>query len=173
MDYNPYAPSAASVMAPEKRAIWTKELKSARTLLILVGVIQLLFGAYAFYTVRDQFDEAVRAQVAQQGPGYEVDQKAADQAFDDNKALVYGLTAVPVGLGVLFLILSVFVFRFPIGVTLTGLIVFVLAHLGDALVDPSSLLKGIILKVVFITGLWKAYQSARTATALEKERTVH
>jgi ascorbate-specific PTS system EIIC-type component UlaA len=167
MNYNPYSPPESTHLSPAKQALRTRELKSARIILIVVGVIQLLFGAYSLFNLRAEFDKAVAAEVKTQGPGYVVDPELADAAFEEQKGTLYAANSVPLALGLVFIILSLFVYRHPVGVTLTGLILFILAHLGDAIVDPSSLLKGIILKVVFISILWKAYQSARSAKAIE------
>jgi uncharacterized membrane protein YwzB len=167
MNFNPYSPPESTHLSPAKQALRTKELKSARIILIVVGVIQLLFAVYALYNIRSEFDKAVAAEVRSQGPGYVVDPELADAAFEENKATMYAANSVPLALGLVFLILSVFVYRYPVGVTLTGLILFILAHVGDAIVDPSQLFKGIILKVIFISILWKAYQSARSAKAIE------
>ena len=165
MSDNPYAAPSAPITSPKNEAIYTKELKSARNILIVVGIIQLLFGAFYISQARKTFDEQVAAEVKGMGADYTVDKEKLDVAWEEQKSLWLGLCAVPVGLGVFFLVMAALVYRMPVGVTLTSLIVFVVAHLADAAFDPSSLLKGLILKIIFLSVLWKAWKSAKLAVA--------
>jgi hypothetical protein len=166
MSDNPYAPPSVAVLSPEKQTIWTKELKSARTILIVVGIIQLLLGVPSLTTVREDFDKGIEAEVKKEGPGYVVDQAKVDQLFEDNKALFYALGSIPTALGVFFLGMAALVFKFPVVVTLTSLIVFVLAHVASGILEPAEITHGIPLKIVFVVILSKAYKSARNAKAL-------
>lgn len=166
MSTDPYVtPASASVsLSPQKQAIWTKELKSARTILIVVGVLQILFGLFYLTQVKSQVEEASRKEIAS-SPGYVFDQQKFDEEFEKEKPMMYALASVPLVVGVFFLIMSALVFKFPVGVTLASLIVFVLVHLADAIYDPTAIARGIILKIIFLVVLWKAYQSAKKARA--------
>ena len=165
MSDNPYAAPSAPIVSPQNQAIYTKELKSARTILIVVGAIQLLFGAFGMTQVREQFDEAAAAEVKAMGPGYVVDTELKEQVWEDQKTMLYAANAVPLLLAVFFFIMAAFVFKKPVGITLTSLIVFVVAHGADAVVEPSAIMKGLLLKILFVVILWKAYQSAKAAQA--------
>jgi hypothetical protein len=164
---NPYATPASYQTAEvqRKKAIWTKELKSARTVLIVVGVIQLLFGAFLLSQIRKSYDDAVKAEVAKQGPGFVVDKELADANFEEQKTFLYAMHSIPIAFAVFLFVMAALVFKFPVGVTLASLITFVVVHAADAIADPTALAKGIILKVIFIMVLWKAYKSARAAKA--------
>jgi hypothetical protein len=166
MPDNPYAPPAVAVLPPAKQSIWTKELKSARTILIFVGVIQLIFGAFELTRIRSEFDKGIEAEVKERGPGFVVDRVKADELFEENKALIYGLGSFPLVLGVFFLVMAAIVFRFPVGVTLSSLIVYVVALVATAVVDPSQIAMGIPLKIIVIAVLAKAWKSARNARSL-------
>lgn len=61
--------------------------------------------------------------------------------------------------------MAALVFKYPVGVTLGSLITFITIHIADIAMDPSSIAKGILLKIVFVVVLWKAYKSAKTAKA--------
>jgi hypothetical protein len=162
MSDNPYVTPASTFVSPQSQAIRTKELKSARTVLIVVGIIQILLGAFHLTQTKSQMEEATRKELK---PGYVLDQEKFDEEFEKQKALQYGINSVPVVIGVFFLIMSALVFKFPVGATLSPLIVFVIVHAADAVVDPASIAKGIILKIIFLVVLWKAYQSAKKARA--------
>jgi hypothetical protein len=79
--------------------------------------------------------------------------------------MLYGLNSIPAAAGVFFLIMATIVFRYPIAVTLSSLIVYIAAHIAFGIEDPTNLRKGIFLKILVIAVLWKAFQSARTAKA--------
>jgi hypothetical protein len=166
MSDNPYATPAVAHLSPANQSVWNKELKSARTILIVVGVLQLIFGAFYLTQAREEFDKGLEAAVKARGPNLVVDRVEADRLFEENKGLVYGLGSFPLVLGVFFLVMAAIVSRFPVGVTLTSLIVFIVAHVATAVVDPSQIASGIVLKIIFIVILVKAYKSARTAKSL-------
>ncbi|HWB05093.1 MAG TPA: hypothetical protein VG796_18830 [Verrucomicrobiales bacterium] len=164
MSTNPYVTPASASLSPQNQAVWTKELKSARTILIVVGVLQILFGLFYLTQVKSQVEEASRKEIAN-SPGYVFDQQKFDEEFEKEKPMMYALASVPLVVGVFFLIMSALVFKFPVGVTLASLIVFVLVHAADAIYDPTAIARGIILKIIFLVVLWKAYQSAKKARA--------
>ncbi len=165
MSDNPYAAPSAPIASPKNEAVYTKELKSARNILIVVGIIQLLFGAFFISQARKNFDEQVAAEVKGMGADYTVDKDKLEEAWGEQKSMIYALYGVPLALGVFFLVMAMLVYRMPVGVTLTSLIVFIVAHVGDAVFEPAALLKGIILKVIFLMVLWKAWKSAKLAVA--------
>lgn len=167
MSENPYAAPATAEPADLQRrqAIWTKELKSARTVLIIVGCIQVIFGAFFLSKVRSNFDEAVAAEVKKQGPEYVVDKELADAAFEEQKTLLYALNTLPLAFGIFLFVMAALVFKYPVGVTLASLLTFVTIHVADVVMDPAQIAKGILLKIIFVVVLWKAYKSARNAKA--------
>jgi hypothetical protein len=166
MSDNPYATPETMTMTPEKRAIWTKELKSARVILIIVGIIQLLLGTLSLVNFKSQLEEQKKAEIAKM-PGYVFDQQSFDAGFEEQKVLLYGLGSIPVVIGIYFFTMAALIFKFPVGVTLSSLIVFVASHAVTVYFDPTSIAKGIILKIVFLAILWKAFQSARAAKAVQ------
>jgi 4-amino-4-deoxy-L-arabinose transferase-like glycosyltransferase len=85
---------------------------------------------------------------------------------DDPGAI--GVLVTTVGLAAVFFGLWLWGRRHPFPALLTALIVFVTFHLLDAVLDPLSLLRGIIMKVVIIVGLCTALKKAYVAKR-EKE----
>ena len=111
----------------------------------------------------EPIDEAVAAEVKAQGPGFEVDRELANQAWEEQKVLMYSLQSIPIAFAVFLFVMAALVFKFPIGVTLGSLITYIVMMIVDGYFDPSQIYKGIILKLILISVLWKAYKSARTA----------
>ncbi len=77
------------------------------------------------------------------------------------------VNGVAVALGVVFIILGVIVNRFPVPATIISLILYVGSALGFAALDPSTLARGAIIKIIIVVALIKAIQAA---LAYEKER---
>lgn len=96
--------------------------------------------------------------------------------------IMYGITATKapageasvivlistMGLAAVFFGLWVWGRKSPFPALLTALIVFVTFHLLDAVLDPLSLLRGIIVKIVILVGLGTALKKAYVAKR-EKE----
>jgi hypothetical protein len=72
--------------------------------------------------------------------------------------LVYGLPAL---MGLLFVIFGVIIYRFPVFITVTSLVLYVLATAAFAYLAPETLAKGLIIKILIIFGLFRAIGAAR------------
>jgi hypothetical protein len=70
------------------------------------------------------------------------------------------------GVSVVFIILGILVPKAPVACTVTGLVLFIALNAVAALADPVNLVRGIILKVIFLICLIKAVQAAQ---AYERE----
>jgi hypothetical protein len=73
--------------------------------------------------------------------------------------------------GALFIVFGALIYRFPVPITITSLVVYILVTLIDvalaALTDPARMTAGIIWKFIFIAALISSIQSA---VAYERER---
>jgi len=146
----------------------TKQLKSARAILLFVGILTVAVNAYFFSQiegmVRDQFDAEVQKLMRQ---GMVIDQgqiQELQQATVKTAKLICGAAIM---LGVVFIVFGVMVNQYPVPITVTSLILYVGAIAVFGLLDPMTLLSGIIVKVIIIAGLGKAIGAA---LAYEKER---
>jgi len=73
--------------------------------------------------------------------------------YDASNWFLWGIAGV-------FAALAVWAMRAPLVATVLGLAVFALMHLAEAVVDPASLVRGIIMKVVVVVVLVGAIRSA-------------
>jgi hypothetical protein len=71
--------------------------------------------------------------------------------------LLYGGPAL---LGMLFFIFGLFVQKYPIPITITSLVLYVLATLIFALINPLTITGGIIFKVIIVFALVRAIKAA-------------
>jgi predicted RND superfamily exporter protein len=72
----------------------------------------------------------------------------------------YVVQSLPIALGLLFVVFGLIVKKFPIPITITSLVLFLLLVLGAAALDPTTLVQGLVLKIIFFVGIAKAIQAA-------------
>jgi hypothetical protein len=72
------------------------------------------------------------------------------------------------GIGVVFFILYFWSRRQPLPANITGLVLYILMHLGDALLDPTALSRGFIFKIIIISVLIRAIAAGMNHRALRQ-----
>jgi hypothetical protein len=133
-----------------------QQLNSARTTLIVIGVLTLVVNVIFMALIPGQ----IRSELAKNG------QVLPEEAMAVATGIAMAIQGIFVLLGVLFIVLGTLVKRFPVPCTLTALVLYILAALVTAAIDPTTLLQGIIIKVIIVVALFKAVQ---TAFAYQKE----
>lgn len=131
----------------------TGQLKTARGILIAIGVLTVVVNGIFLFLAEEQVNTEVR-KLQQQG--LQVDMAAVQQAVLLTR-IVNGSAAA---LGVVFIILGLIVYRAPVMATVTGLVLYVGATAAFGLMDPATLLSGVIIKIIIVVGLFKAVQAA-------------
>jgi hypothetical protein len=129
------------------------QLKTARWILIIVGLLTMAVNSFFFLNAKSMIDEELRSMQSQ---GYEIDQSKVGDAVALQQ-LITGGTAL---LGLVFIVLGVMVYQFPVPCTLAGLILYILSVLIFAALNPLSLVQGIIVKIFIVIGLVKSVKSA-------------
>jgi Ca2+/Na+ antiporter len=66
------------------------------------------------------------------------------------------------------LILAIWSYKKPAAAFLTALIFFIVVHVSDAIVEPTQLIKGILLKILVLVALIKGYKDAREYEQMKK-----
>ena len=133
-----------------------KQLKSARTILLFIGILTLVVNGFVIATAKSSVEK--QAQVLQQ-QGFIVD---IDKAVQITQLVAGGAAA----LGIVFIVFGVIVNKFPVPITISALVLYIGAAAVFALIDPTTLLQGLIIKIVIIVGLVK---SVSAALAYQKE----
>ncbi len=145
-----------------------KRLRSARTILFfLVGLTVVLNGIFLFLIpmmVQNELEKEIR-----DAGGYNrVDPAEVEQIRNERLLINYAITGGFFVLGVLFLIFGALVYRYPVAMTVSGLVLYLLATVIMLAVNPVALAGcGVVLRIVFIVALAKSVQ---TAIAYERER---
>lgn len=147
-----------------------KQLKSARMILIFVGVIMVALNGFFYVQAEAMVDNEI-SNLQMQGIVIEGDvNQIRDQAIK-MRHLIHGGT---VALGVVFILLGVAVKSFPVPATVLGLVLYLGSIAVFAVINPASLLQGFILpcdmKIIFIYCLFKAVHSAIGYQRYEQEQ---
>jgi hypothetical protein len=173
---NPYrAPTApASTLKPLgslAQSARLKQLNVARGILIFIGITNVALNIYGYTQAESLVRAEAEKQVQAMGPGAFIDEALLAQSVQFVQLISLGM----VGVGVLFIVFGIIIKKFPVPVTVTGLVLYIGLLVLFAMLDPATLAQGIILKLIFIVALAKAaqaafaYRSEQRALAAEEE----
>lgn len=123
-------------------------------LALVVGAIQWTVGDRA---VREAFAEEV-AKIESQG--MDVDREEVARIEAEQLGAVRLIAGGLIAVGVTFVCLGLLVYRVPVVATVTGLVLYVGLQAMSAAVEPASIGKGLIFKILIIACLAKAVQAA-------------
>jgi hypothetical protein len=127
---------------PTKQAELTKELKSARNYLFVVGLLMFAVDMLFIHVLQK------------------------DQLTPKFKNVV---TAIDIAVLAAFVTLGLFVHKRPRLCLIAGLVLFWVIQLAGAYDNPKALTQGILLKVLFTMALVKGLRSAGRAQVLSRE----
>jgi hypothetical protein len=157
----------------------SKKLRQARIIFFLVGAVTIVVNLIDIGLIRSNFQQAVQKEIQKQGgPGIVQLDRAALQKEEDNAfALGCAIDGAFIFAGVIFLVLGALVYRFPVPVTILGLVLYLSTFAaGLAIValfngEPEEIARylgrGWLVRILIIVGL---ASSIKSALAYEKER---
>ena len=138
-----------------------KQLNKAKAILIFIGVLTIAVNGVQLTLAETQVKEAFAQEVAAaQRQGMIVDAEQVAELEADALSVAQMIIGGAVFVGIVFVVLGVLVKSYPVVTTVTGLVLYVGAAAVFGLIDPSTLARGAILKVVIIAFLVKAIQAA-------------
>lgn len=149
-----------------------KKLKEARGILLAIGILAVLWNGGFLLAIPHFVDEAINKEIAKVGGFNQVDQAAVQQVRSQLLMINYAITGLFFVMGVLFVIFGALVYRFPLAMTITSLVLYLLATLAMIAIaalgdDPGVAGGGMVVRIIIIVLLAKSIQSAY---AYEKER---
>ena len=153
-----------------------KNVNRGRVIILVVAVFTLLAAGISYFSgmsdVEQEIREADRAFAGMSSAERDEQMKETtgmtwQEAVDQDRGRVKLQGAIMAALAVIFLALWWWAQTNPFGAALSALLLYVTVTLIGAMVDPASLLQGIIIKVIIIVALVKSIQAAM---AYEQER---
>ena len=117
----------------------------------MIGILTLLANGFMFANSRNE--------VAGVGVG--------EADFDRVLTFVRMIYGAGLALGIYFVMAGFFVKKYPVPLTILSLVLYVGATAGFGMLDPTSIVRGLIIKIIIVVALGKSVQ---TAFAYQKER---
>ncbi len=153
--------SASSGLGSLAQSIRLKELKTARNILVIVGLLWGAFGLFFFFNTHNEVEQLVRQQVQDLHARGMAEIPASVEQFRHRVTLfcqmIYGGQVV---LGAVLIVLGALVRRHPVPTTVLGLVLYVGYVAIFGLLNPASLLSGLLFKIIVVVALAKSIQSA-------------
>jgi hypothetical protein len=142
----------------------SKQLRQARIILIVIGVLLAAVHIAEMFGLRSQMKAAIDQEVQKvRARGQQVDPVRVQELEDRAVRVGIAVDVFVVGLGVLFVIFGIMIYKYPVPITITGLVLYVGLQAITAVLDPTFLVKGIIVKIIIVVALIKAVQAAVAA----------
>ncbi len=139
----------------------SRDLTNARRIFILIGVLTVVVNGVEWGMAQDQVHEAFAAEVkAAETQGMVVDEEKVARLEASTLSVARLVAGGAIGIGVVFIVLGTMVKKFPVVCTVMGLVLYVGAAAVFGMIDPSTLARGVIMKVIIVVFLAKAVQAA-------------
>ncbi len=123
-----------------------KHLKQARNTLLVVGILMTVIQAVMYFVELGQIEKA-----------------GAGVNLDEARMILMLFHGGAIAIGILFIVLSFFVEKYPVAITVVALTVFVAEQIVFIVVDVENIYRGIILKIIVVVALVKALQAGLAA----------
>ncbi|MCA9176730.1 MAG: hypothetical protein KDB14_19715 [Planctomycetales bacterium] len=138
-----------------------KQLRTAKSILIGIGVLSVIINGVVAVNAEAGVDRAIEkelADVRMQGLAINEDalEVARQQAVKVTR-LVAGAFAL---VGVAYIVMGVILDVNPVAITISGLVIYIGSMAVTAVLDPSMLLRGLVVKGFIIAMLFKSIQAA-------------
>jgi len=147
-----------------------KELKTAKGILIVVGVLTLLFNLGFVVMAESAVDSEIKKEIkALNQRGLVADPVAVEKIRQQSVRLTQLVNGAGALLGAVFIGLGFAVKTYPIPATVLGLVLYVAGIAIFGFINPASLFQGIIFKILVVVALAKSIQAA---IAYEREKAI-
>lgn len=139
----------------------SKTLRGAKVTLLLIGILATCVGAVQWTMGQEVLREAFAAEVAKiENQGMVVDQEEVARLEAEQTGTLRLIAGGLIAIGVTFIVLGLLVYRVPVVATVTGLVLYVGLQAISAAVEPETIARGLLFKILIIACLAKAVQAA-------------
>jgi hypothetical protein len=141
-------------------------LRQAKIILIVIGSLNFVCGLVLFPFVDRLVQGSIDEEKRKAGPGMVFDEAKVKEVKESQVRVLRLILAGAVIVGLVFIGLGMAVYKAPVACTVTGLVLYVGLQAIGVAVDPAELVRGLLIKIIFIVALIKAVQAA---VAYERE----
>ncbi len=153
-------PPGAATLGRLAQSARGRELKSARGILLFVGIVSALVNGFFVLSAENAVQAEIDKELAKLGPGFVVDQPKLQALKSQAVRTTRLINGGGVVLGFVFIGCALLVRNHPVPATVAGLALYLGGNAVFGLLNPDSLRTGIIVKVIIVAGLFKAVQAA-------------
>ncbi|MBN1395338.1 MAG: hypothetical protein JW959_09970 [Pirellulales bacterium] len=138
-----------------------KQLKVARGILLAVGIIVVLMHLFLIANTNNEVDAVVKTEInALHARGMQEDTTSVEEFRTRVTRICYVLYGGMAALGVIYVILGLMVYKFPVPATVLGLVLYIGSTAILGYLNPLSLAGGWLWKILIVVGLAKSIQAA-------------
>ncbi len=155
---------------PVNKVLSTDRIGKARKWLFAVAILTLLTGLFYYFTQKEAVEKQITAaeqQTAQMDPG-ERDQQMQQnigmtfaEAVAHDRGRVNLMLAINIAMAAIYLGLWWWAKRNPLPAALIALLLFITVTVINAVMEPTSMYQGVIVKVFFVVALARAIGAAK------------
>ena len=153
--------SSSSNLGSLAQSARAKELKTARVILLIVGVLTIAANGFMYANTHNEVEQAIQQQIQDVRARRLVEEQASVAEFRHRVSLfchiIYGSA---LALGVIFVILGIMVYAYPVPITILALVLYIGAAAVFGFINPATLWQGVILKIIVIVILVKSVRAA-------------
>lgn len=135
------------------QAARSKKLKTARNILIFLGVVTILLNGAQGMMAEGLVDRMIEKEF---GPGAVVDPDERLSVVNMVRLVAVGFTVV----GATFIGLALIIQKFPVPATVSALVIYLSTQALQAIAAPESVAQGIIIKIFIVVALFAAVKAA-------------
>jgi hypothetical protein len=158
---NPQSPGLGSLAQSAR----SKKLNQARTILFVIGGLTIAVNIFLVATSRQRVKDAIQNEIRKQGP-VRVDPVKLQEEEDRVVRIDTAFGVVGIVLGVIFVSLGFLLKSYPVPAVVIALVLYVGAAAVFGVLEPQSLLQGLVIKIIIVVALVQAIQAA---VAYQKE----
>ena len=138
-----------------------KQLKVARGIMFGVGILTIVVNLVQFGMIDSIVDKQIDAEANKLVmKGMVIDPVKLAEVKSAAKRAVRVAACLLIAEGVVYIIFGFIMTRFPVPITITGLVLYLGTAIVFAVLDPETALQGAIIKVIIVVALVKAVQAA-------------
>jgi hypothetical protein len=154
-------PSLAGGTGSLAQSARLKQLNVARGIMYAVGILTIVINLGQMAMIDSLVNDAIDKQVAEvTRQGRVVDPIKVGEVKASAKCVTQLVAIGLIGIGILYLVFGAIIKKYPVPVTIAGLVIYVGTAVIFAILSPETLAQGLIIKAIVVVALVKALQAA-------------
>jgi hypothetical protein len=157
----PGLPSLASGSGSLAQSARLKQLNVARGIMFIVGVLTIVVNVGQFAMVDSMVDSQIDKEVAKLTQQGRIVDPLKLTAVKESAKRATQLAAIGlICIGVVYVVFGFVIKKFPVPVTIAGLVIYIGTAVVFAVLSPETAAQGVIVKIIVVVALIKAVQAA-------------